>query len=81
MSTSRPLSRKEASDYLHDVHGIRRSPETLAKLACVGGGPGFRKAGRAPLYDPPSLDAWADKITSPTVHSTSQLNQRNGEAA
>ena len=32
---------------------------TLAKLACVGGGPCFRKAGRWPLYSPADLDAWA----------------------
>ena len=78
---SRPLSRKEASAYLYDIHGIRRSPATLAKYASVGGGPPFRKAARTPIYDPPQLDQWADEITSPTVRSTSQLNQSSSEAA
>ena len=69
----RPLSRKEASEYLLEQHGIRRSPGTLAKLASVGGGPAFRKAGRIPIYDPPLLDEWAAEITSRVVRSTSEL--------
>jgi len=38
----------------------------LAKLACLGGGPEFRKAGPAALYEPAALDAWAlGKIGGP----------------
>jgi hypothetical protein len=75
-SRIRPLNRAEASNYLHEKHGIRRSPATLAKAACIGGGPAFRKAGRIPLYDPPDLDEWAGEITSALVRSTSELMHR-----
>ena len=32
---------------------------TLAKYACIGGGPAFRKAGKFPIYSRDDLDAWA----------------------
>ena len=70
---TRPLLRKEASKYLFEMHGIRRTPGTLAKLACIGGGPIYRKAGRSPLYEPSQLDQWAFDITSGPLRSTSQL--------
>jgi hypothetical protein len=74
MNSLRPLNRREASQYLLEQHGIRRSPNTLAKLACVGGGPAFRKVGnKAVIYDPPTLDTYAAAITSPPMLSTSQL--------
>ena len=75
---NRPLNRKEASNYLLAKHGIRRSCGTLAKLACIGGGPRFRKAGRTPLYTPSNLDAWANEISSPLVRSTSELREAVG---
>lgn len=70
-TTDRNLNRKDASRYLREVHGIVRSPATLAKLACTGGGPPFRKAGRIPLYPISELDAWALEILSPLMASTS----------
>ena len=70
---SRPMNRREASEYLFERHGIRRTYATLCKLAVVGGGPLFRKANRVPLYDATDLDQWVAEITSPTVHSTSEL--------
>ncbi len=70
---NRPLNRREASAYLLEVHGIKRSYATLCKLAVVGGGPRFRKANRNPLYDAAELDAWAAEITSAPVRSTSEL--------
>ena len=30
----------------------------LNKLRCAGGGPTFRKIGRAVLYDPADLESW-----------------------
>ena len=69
----RPLRRNEASSYLFDRWGISRKPATLAKLACVGGGPRFRRANRAILYAPTDLDTWANSILSPPVNSTSEL--------
>ena len=45
------LRRNEASEYLRSRWGLNRATATLAKLACVGGGPcRFEKAGRWPLY-------------------------------
>ena len=76
-SSHRPLRRVEASAYLFQKHGIERAPSTLAKLACVGGGPVFRLAGRWPLYAPADLDAWAASITTGPRASTSD----QGEAA
>jgi|BarGraNGADG00212_1021973.scaffolds.fasta_scaffold438080_1 hypothetical protein len=73
MNSLRPLDRREASEYLFDKHGIRRSPGTLAKLACVGGGPAFRKVNRAVIYEPPALDTYAAAITSAPMLSTSEL--------
>ena len=59
------LRRKEASRYLEAVHGVRTAPSTLAKLACVGGGPRFERFGSIPLYTPAALDAWvAAKLTA-----------------
>jgi hypothetical protein len=74
-TSNRPLRRVEASVYLKEKHGIDRSPNTLAKLACTGGGPRFRKANRIPIYDAPDLDEWAKEITSAPVRSTSELRE------
>jgi len=34
------------------------SASFLNKLRCSGGGPAFRKIGRAVLYDPADLESW-----------------------
>jgi hypothetical protein len=52
--------------------GLDRAPSTLAKLAVIGGGPIFRRAGRVPLYSPEDLDAWAESLLSPPMRSTSE---------
>jgi hypothetical protein len=59
---ARYMRRGAASGYLSNVWGIDRAPSTLAKLACIGGGPKFSKAGRIPLYRPEDLDAWARNL-------------------
>jgi len=41
------LRRKQAGVYLKEKYGFG-SERTLAKLACVGGGPEFRKAAMPP---------------------------------
>src|SRR5262245_47635691 len=76
MKTSIPkyLRREPAAQYVRETWGIRCSPKYLAKLAVVGGGPAFRKAGRDPLYEPPDLDDWARSKIGPRVSSTSELN-------
>lgn len=53
------LRRQEACEYLAFVHGLVFAPSTLAKLACVGGGPSYQKSGRIPLYPVKELDRWA----------------------
>ena len=70
---TRRLRRVEASRYLLENWGIRRTPKTLAKLAVTGGGPVFEKDGRFPLYTEPRLDDWARAQLSPPVSSTAEL--------
>lgn len=55
----RYLRRADAASYVQTSYGFPCSPQWLAKLAVVGGGPLFHKAGRTPLYAPSDLDAWA----------------------
>jgi len=76
METSKYMGRKAASAYLISNWGLKRSVNYLAKLAVIGGGPAFRKAGRAPLYTAEDLDAWASELIGPRVRSTSELPQR-----
>ncbi len=74
MSTSTlRLRRAEAANYLENVHGQPCKPQYLAKLAVIGGGPPFQKAGKFPLYAPCDLDAWALQRLSPRVNSTAEL--------
>jgi hypothetical protein len=54
---------------------------TLAKLACTGSGPAFRKAGKFPLYTRDDLDAWAKQRLSKLVRSTSEVSDQRGESA
>lgn len=54
-----PLRRHDAAAYIRTTYGMPCSPPWLAKLAVVGGGPSFHKAGRTPLYAVEDLDAWA----------------------
>jgi len=69
------MRRAEAARYLREVHGIPCAPATLAKYACVGGGPVYRKAsGKFPIYAREDLDAWAKDRLSGPVRSTSELS-------
>jgi hypothetical protein len=64
---------KAASAYLQERHGVVRSPKTLEKLRCVGGGPEFRKVGsRHVSYEESALDAWAETLISRPLRSTSE---------
>ncbi|KAF2990046.1 hypothetical protein OGR47_17505 [Methylocystis sp. MJC1] len=68
------LRRKSAGEYLKQKYGFG-SEKTLAKLACLGGGPEFRKAGVVTLYEPAKLDEWAlAKIGAP-IRSTSESRE------
>jgi hypothetical protein len=69
------LRRFKAARYIEDTYSVPCSPKTLAKLACVGGGPPFRLAGRFPLYPVSGLDAWAQSKIGPLVRSTSEVRE------
>src|SRR5262249_49182654 len=62
--------RKNAAAFLTD-RGFKTAPATLAKLACLGGGPGFRSFGRKPLYLAAGLLAWAEARTTRPPRPTS----------
>jgi hypothetical protein len=70
----RHVRRSVAATYIETTYGIPVSPKTLAKWACIGGGPAFRKAGRIPLYPISGLDAWAQSKLGPLVRSTSEAS-------
>lgn len=58
------LDRAAASAYLATI-GVKRTPATLAKLACVGGsGPPFVHRGRSVFYPRKALREWgASQLT------------------
>jgi hypothetical protein len=66
------LRRADAAAYVSERYGFPCSRQWLAKLAVVGGGPVFRKAGRFPIYKPSDLDAWAQSRIGPAQTSTSE---------
>lgn len=70
-ASQRYLRRSDAAHYVRSTWGIPCSPKWLAKLAVVGGGPIFRKAGRFPLYQSDDLDAWAEARIGAPRRSTS----------
>jgi hypothetical protein len=65
------LRRWEASAYLSLAHGVTVAPATLAKLASVGGGPGFQSVNRTPLYPVVELNRWAAEKLGGMRRSTS----------
>ena len=66
----RYLSRRESAEYLTN-RGFRTSPNTLEKLASLGGGPRYSNFGNRALYVPEDLDQWAQQRLR-TKHSTSE---------
>ncbi len=67
------LRRNQAAEHLQKQYGAYTA-DTLAKLACVGGGPKFKKIGPYPLYTTEDLDEWAEARMSRVVSSTSELS-------
>jgi hypothetical protein len=63
------LDRRDASAYLLEQWGLKRSVSYLNQMAAKGSGPKFHKAGRAPLYAPADLDDWAKETIGPAVFS------------
>lgn len=69
--TTHYLRRTAAARYVREIWGLPCSSKWLAKLAVVGGGPIYRKAGRFPLYSPKDLDQWAESRIGAPRRSTS----------
>lgn len=67
------LSRRQAAEYLSSRY-FPCARATLARLAVVGGGPAFRKAGQAVLYEPQILDVWAASKIGPRVSTTAETD-------
>ena len=65
------LRRADAAHHVRTNWGIPCSTKWLAKLAVIGGGPIFRKAGRFPIYLPADLDSWAQARIGEPRRSTS----------
>lgn len=64
--SQRYYRRTDAAQYVRSTWGMPCSTKWLAKLAVIGGGPIYQKAGRFPLYKPNDLDVWAkDRIGAP----------------
>lgn len=77
MNSSKYLRRADAAAYIRDTWGLPCSARWLAKLAVVGGGPIYRKAGRTPLYTARDLDQWAERRIGARRFSTSVLVENN----
>ena len=64
------LTRGQAAEYCIK-QGLPVSPKTLAKYACVGGGPKFRKFGTMRvIYKIEDLDEWIERRLSKMFSST-----------
>jgi len=72
LTRQRMLRRAEAAEYVRESWGYPLAARTLAKLACIGGGPPFRRATRFPLYEVRHLDEWVRAKLTRTVRSTSE---------
>lgn len=70
------LEPPEASERLKRVHGLKRSPRTLANLRYHGGGPKyFRPSPIKVLYPVAELDAWAqEKLGALRSHTAEETN-------
>lgn len=71
----RRYRRTEAVIYLKENWSVTRSARTLAKEACLGGGPEMVYDGRFPTYTETALDAYARSKLSRPVRSTSELRE------
>jgi len=71
LTTPHYFRRAAAAQYVRETWAMPCSSRWLAKLAVVGGGPIYRKAGRFPLYAIEDLDAWAQSRIGGPRRSTS----------
>lgn len=78
-SSVRYLRRNEAARYIQAVYGFSCSRQWLAKLAVVGGGPVYHKAGRTPIYAPEELDKWALSRIGKPQRSSFDVGPKSGQ--
>jgi hypothetical protein len=71
------MRRTDAARYIRETYGIPCVATTLAKYACIGNGPLFRKAGKFPIYSRDDLDIWARSRLGEPVQSTSAFSVRS----
>jgi len=74
------LTRRELSDYLREIHGIRLGVSALAAQAIRGDGPPFTKYGRLTSYHRLDVDEWARRRRGPRVESTREWRRLRAEA-
>jgi hypothetical protein len=65
-----------AAEWLTE-HGVRRSPNTLRKLRCTGGGPAYRTLNGKPYYTEGDLADWIRSRLSGPIQSTSEADVAN----
>jgi hypothetical protein len=56
------------------MRGVRRSPNTLRKLRCTGGGPAYRTLNGKPYYTEDNLAEWIRARLSRPIGSTSEAD-------
>lgn len=74
-ANQRLYRRKAASDFIKSNFSYPCEPTTLNKLAALGGGPSYIKAGRFPLYPESELIAWVQAKMSGLKRSTSDIGK------
>ncbi len=75
------LTRSEASEYLKRVHGVSRTPNTMAKMASLGiDGPEYTLFGRKPMYDPDDIDKSVKSKMSKKISVVSELKNISNNA-
>jgi hypothetical protein len=76
LSTAHPdtlLTRRAAAVALTEA-GYPTAPATLARKACVGGGPLYRRYGPRVVYRWADLLEWAQSRLGPPVRSTAEMD-------
>lgn len=72
------LNREKSAAYVRDK-GLPCTKATLAKLACVGGGPTFYKFGRNVVYLPFDLRNWITaRLSGPKTSTSDQADSEAG---
>lgn len=66
----RLLTRQQAAEFL-TANGFPTSKATLAKRACLGGGPTYQDYNGKSMYSPENLLKWAESRLSAPRQSTS----------